>query len=67
MMERIVNIAKNYSEAEDWDIAQQLAMTPEERQAVARELRIRYYGETCKDVREDRTVRCHRIHSQPMF
>ncbi len=42
----------NYEEAELWDIEQQIRMTPEERQAIARELRIRVYGSNPPDVRE---------------
>lgn len=45
-MERVVNKAKNFREAEQWDILQQIAMTPEERQRAARELRVRVYGTT---------------------
>ena len=42
----------NYTDAESWDIQQQIQMTPEERQAVARQLRIRVYGSNPPDVRE---------------
>jgi hypothetical protein len=51
-MERIWNKAKNYKEAEDWDIEQHLRMTPEERQDAAKELRKRVYGNKTVDVRE---------------
>ena len=43
-MERVINKAKNFREAERWDILQQIAMTAEERQHVAQELRKRVYG-----------------------
>jgi len=51
-MERIVNKAKNHTEAELWDILQQINMTPQERLDIASELRRRVYGEDVKDVRE---------------
>ncbi len=43
-MKRIVNKAKNFREAERWDILQQITMTAEERQRAAQELRKRVYG-----------------------
>jgi len=43
-MERVINKAKNFREAEQWDIHQQIAMTAEERQLAARELQMRVYG-----------------------
>ncbi|MBD3614970.1 MAG: hypothetical protein HUJ22_00255 [Gracilimonas sp.] len=51
-MERIVNIAKSHKEARDWDIEQAISMTPEKRQAIAKELKIRVFGKTAKDVKE---------------
>ncbi len=51
-MERIVHIAKNFEEAEQWDIEQNLAMTPEERLKAAKELKDRVYGKNPPDVRE---------------
>jgi len=41
-----------FAEAEEWDIAQHLGMTPDERRRVARELKRRFYGERCADVRD---------------
>lgn len=52
MVERVVHIAKNHEEAMDWDIRQALNMTPEERQEVARVLKVRAYGSDAADVRE---------------
>ncbi|MGA7159616.1 MAG: hypothetical protein WBZ48_01355 [Bacteroidota bacterium] len=43
-MRRIINKAKNFKEAEEWDIVQQITMTAAERQHVAQELRRRVYG-----------------------
>lgn len=51
-MKRILNKAKSNSEAEKWDIIQQLRMTPEQRIAVARELRDRFYGKNMPDVKK---------------
>lgn len=51
-MERIVNKAKNNKEAENWDILQQISLTPEERQKIAKELKLRFYGNNVPDVRQ---------------
>jgi hypothetical protein len=53
-MERGVNIARSQKEAQEWDIRQQVAMTPQERIRASRELRRRAYPPPNKDVRE-----CH--------
>jgi hypothetical protein len=52
VMERIVHVARDFREARAWDIEQHLAMTPEQRQRAAKELRDRVYGANCPDVRE---------------
>jgi hypothetical protein len=52
MIKRVVHKAKNYKEAEEWDILQHIRMTPEERQDAAKELKIRVYGRKVPDVRE---------------
>jgi hypothetical protein len=51
-MKRICNKAKSFKEAEEWDIDQQLRMTPEERQDAAKVLRERVYGRNTVDVKE---------------
>lgn len=51
-MERICNIADDFSQAEEWDIAQQVSMTREERQAAAKALKERFFGKDCPDVRD---------------
>ena len=51
-MKRICNKAKNFKDAEEWDIEQQLRMTPEERQSASKELRERVYGKKTADVKE---------------
>ena len=53
-MKMVVNIATNFAEAEQWDIEQQVKMTPNERMAIAKVLRERVYGLDARDVRE-----CH--------
>ncbi len=52
-----VHIARGHQEADEWDVRQQLAMTPEERQAAARELKRRVYGDDCPDIRESERSR----------
>lgn len=59
-MERVVNKAKSFKEAEQWDIIQQISLTPEERQKIAYELKIKAYGTNTKDVREIRL--CKKIY-----
>lgn len=54
-MKRIVHIANNFEDADQWDREQQLLLKPRERMVAAFELRIRVYGEDAKDVRA-----CHR-------
>jgi hypothetical protein len=52
VVERIGHKAVGFAEAWDWDIQQQAEMTPDERRAVAKALRDRYYGTNCPDVRD---------------
>lgn len=52
MMKKVVHKAKNFKEAEEWDILQHVRMSPEERQNVAAELRKRVYGKKSQDIRE---------------
>jgi len=49
-MERVVHKAQGFKEAEEWDIEQQVSMTPEQRMRAAKELRDRFYP-NAKDVR----------------
>ncbi|MHA1370721.1 MAG: hypothetical protein ACTSRA_13555 [Promethearchaeota archaeon] len=51
-MEKIVKKFKSFQEAEKWEIQQQIRMTPSQRQAIAKELRERFYGKNNPDVRE---------------
>ena len=50
-MERVVHIAKGFKEADEWDIQQQVSMTPAQRLAAAKELRERVYPADAKDIR----------------
>jgi hypothetical protein len=51
-MERIVKISKTFKEADDWDISQHIRLKPEERQKIAKMLKMKFYGRKTKDVRE---------------
>ena len=51
-MKRIFHKAKDFREAEEWDILQEVRMTPDERQEAAKELVKRVYGTDAPDVRE---------------
>jgi hypothetical protein len=51
-MKRVVNIANGFKEAEEWDIKQQISMTPDERFAVANKLKEMVYGKNIPDIRE---------------
>lgn len=51
-MERVVKVARNYKEAEEWDILQQIQMTPAERQQIALELKRRVFGRSWTDIRK---------------
>ena len=54
-MERIVFKAKNFKEAQAWDIHQHVQMTPQERMNIARLLKLKVFPPDAKDVRA-----CHR-------
>jgi hypothetical protein len=56
-MKRILHKAKDFKEAEEWDILQEVQMTPDERQEAAKELAKRVYGTDTPDVREGQTKR----------
>lgn len=51
-MEREANKARSFAEAEQWNLQQLWAMTPEERMEIAKILRDRAYGADAPDVRE---------------
>jgi hypothetical protein len=51
-MKRIFHKAKDFREAEEGDILQEVQMTPDERQEAAKELAKRVYGMDAPDFRE---------------
>lgn len=48
---RSFNIATSFSAAKDWDIFQQISLTPDQRQRAAKELKRRVFGKHAPDVR----------------
>ncbi len=64
MKKIIFNISKNFKEAEEWDIKQNISMTPEERIKAAKELEICFYGKKTVDVRESKYFRCIKVNFQ---
>jgi len=52
---RSVKFFSSFKEQESWEIAAYFALTPEERQRIARELRERYYGLRTPRLRESRS------------
>jgi hypothetical protein len=50
-MKRVVHKAKNFCEADEWDIKQHISMSPIQRQEISRMLKTKYYGENNPDVR----------------
>jgi hypothetical protein len=53
-LSRVVHKSHSFAEAEEWDITQHISLTPEQRQAIARELKRRCWGENPPDVRSTR-------------
>jgi hypothetical protein len=51
-MDRTVVKLNSFEEAEKADISQQIKLTPEERQNIAKILKIRVYGENPPDIRD---------------
>lgn len=51
-MKRIVHKSKNFRDAHLWDIQQQIRMTHEERQNIAKVLKEKVYGKNSPDVRD---------------
>ncbi len=50
-MKRVVVKLSNFEEAEKADILQQINLSPEERQDIAKALKLRVYGENPPDIR----------------
>jgi len=55
-MERIAHKSRRFAEADEWDIRQQISMTPQERMQAAREIKFRIYPKKAPDIRQ-----CHRV------
>lgn len=55
-MKAVVHKSRSFKDADEWDRRQQIAMTPQERLNVARELQRRVFGRT-KDIRECRNAK----------
>ena len=51
-MERVCHKAKGFKEADEWDVQQQIAMTPEQRLAAAKILRDRIYPPPHTDIHD---------------
>lgn len=49
---RVVHRSTSFAEAREWEILQELSMTPGQRQRVAKALKERFYGKNPPDVRE---------------
>lgn len=47
----VIHVAKGFHEAREWEIFQELSMTPAQRQRAAKTLKERYYGKNSPDVR----------------
>jgi hypothetical protein len=50
-VERVVHKARDFKAAAEWDVQQQVCLTPRERRQIARKLKERVYGREPKDVR----------------
>lgn len=62
-MERIVHKSHSHKEAEEWDVEQQVRMTPRKRMATAQALINQFYGTEVPDVRESREWKKRTIHT----
>jgi hypothetical protein len=51
-MQRILHKSNDKKDADDWDIQQQISMTPDERLSISKELKKRVYGKHVPDVRK---------------
>jgi hypothetical protein len=54
---RSVKVFRSHKEQEAADIQYYVCLTPRERQRIARELRLRYYGDRPQPIRESRPPR----------
>ncbi|MBN2000978.1 hypothetical protein JW935_25765 [candidate division KSB1 bacterium] len=51
-MKRVFNKANNKQQAEQYDIEQQISMTPDERLSIVDELKRRVFGDNVPDLRK---------------
>jgi len=51
-MKRVYKKSRDFEEAEEWDILQNVRLTPEERQEAAAELRRRVFGTNIPPIRK---------------
>jgi len=51
-MKRVFHKSKSFKEAEEWDIIQNVQLTPEERQKAAAQLRARVFGRNIRAIRK---------------
>jgi hypothetical protein len=56
-------VFKSFAEAREAELAEEAALTPEERQAIARALRERHFGRDCVDVRASGVA--HKVRRSP--
>jgi len=66
-MERVANKARTFSEADEWDRKQYLATTPEERYAIAAELKHRACGDAAPDIRASRLASKRKLHDASLL
>jgi dienelactone hydrolase len=50
-LRRVVNVSHGFSQAREWEILQEISMTPAQRQRAAKALKERFYGKNRPDVR----------------
>ena len=62
-MERIVHKSRGHEEADQWDVEQQINMTPQERMRAAKKLIDQYYGTDVPDVREGKVWKKRKINT----
>jgi hypothetical protein len=51
-MRRVIHIAQGFREAKEWEIFQEISLTPAQRQRAAKFLKQRFYGKNPPDVRK---------------
>jgi hypothetical protein len=49
--QRVVHVSRGFGQAREWEILQEISMTPAQRQRAAKALKERFYGKNPPDVR----------------